>query len=85
MPPPSTPSKTSLHGCWWTLVHGFDASTLPSLPRASNLSRETRGARKDGTARLCFYHSAAFPRERFEGADAAVLQSSLHHKELQQI
>ena len=57
----------------------------PVCRGASNLSRVTRGARKDGTLCLCFYHSAAFPRERFEGADAAVLQSSLHHKELQQI
>ena len=82
----STPSKTSLHGCWWTLVHGFHASTLPSLRRgASNLCREIEARGRLGSARTCSYHSAAFPRERFEDADAAVLQSSLHHKELQQI
>ena len=57
----------------------------PVCRGASNLCREIEARGRLGSARTCSYHSAAFPRERFEDADAAVLQSSLHHKELQQI
>ena len=75
-----TPRLLVDFGPW---LRRLDLAQLSEGHRICAVKLEARG--RLGTTRVCFYHSAAFHRERFEGADAAVLQSSLHHKELQQI
>ena len=75
-----TPRLLVDFGPW---LRRLDLAQLSEGHRICAVKLEARG--RLSSARTCFYHSAAFPRERFEGADAAVLQSSLHHKELQQI
>ena len=75
-----TPRLLVDFGPW---LRRLDLAQLSEGHRICAVKLEARG--RLSSARTCFYHSAAFHRERFEGADAAVLQSSLHHKELQQI